>query len=87
MTEKDIIGFQISRQVKGLGKTSLVLLEEAHAQIQRLEKTLLDMGITKYENSNFNYSKDRKAILDKVGDSQRELLSLIESFDIKLKKD
>lgn len=87
MTEKDILGVQVSRNVKAIGKVSLVLLEESHTYIKSLERTLLDMGITRYENSNFNYLKDRKVILDRVGEADRELSSLIESFDIKLKRD
>lgn len=87
MTEKEILQFQVVRQLKSLAKNSLILLEDSHAQIQKLEKTLLDMGITKYSESQYNYQKDRKAILDKLGDAEREIMSFINSFDIKLKKD
>lgn len=87
MTENDIIKFQISRNVKNLGKSALILLESAQNHIKTLESLLLQMGITKYENSNFNYLKDRKVILDKVGDAERDLIALVNSFEIHLKKE
>ena len=87
MQENDIIAFQISRQVRNLGKLSLNLLENAHVYIKTLEKLLLDMGIEKYKESNYEYLKDRKAVLDRVGDAERELISLIKSFEIKLKRE
>ncbi len=81
MQTNDIIEFQISRHIKGLGKLSLSLLEDAYKEIESLKNEL------HIADSTFNYQKTRKIILDKVNDSDRELSSFIKSFKINLKKD
>jgi hypothetical protein len=89
MVERDIIYFQIHRQIIGLAKDSLTLLDATHGHIKELEGLLVKMGINEevYGNSNWNYQKDRTRVLGKANDSIRELQSLISSFEIKLKKD
>ena len=87
LNEAEIVNLQLDRQIKGLGKLSLELLEDSHKQIKTLEDLLLSMGITKYEQSNFNYLNDRKKILDRTMDTIRNLQSLINSFEIKLGKE
>lgn len=87
MTDKELVQFQISRQVKSLGRTSLVLLENSHQYIKKLESILLEMGLTQYSGSNFIYSKDRKAILDKVGEIDRDLNSFTNAYKIELDRE
>lgn len=87
MKESDIIKTQLIRNVRGISKISLVLLEEVHQQLKILEELLLKIGITKYEDSNFHYNKDRKIVLDRMGEAERELVALINSFEIHLKRD
>ena len=82
---EDLLAFQVSRSLMNLGKTSLVLLENAHLEIKKLEQLLVSMGIDKYLESNFNYQKDRSVILGKVGDSNRECQNQLKMFDIKFK--
>lgn len=86
MDEKEIVLFQIDRQIKSLFKDCLILIEERDAYIKRLEKTLSDMGITVYENSPVDYQKDRKIVLSRGNDKIRELTELIEAFNITFKK-
>lgn len=82
----DIVNFQIHRHMMNLSKESLILLEEKYQYIKILEKLLIEVGIDKYNNSEHDYTKDRSRILSKANDSSRELQSLLNSFDIKLKK-
>lgn len=87
MTESSLIQFQLKRQIINLTKDVLFLLESNHSEIKKLEKTLIEMGLENYKESHLDYQKDRARVLGKSNDIIRELQSLIESFDIKLKKD
>lgn len=86
MDEREIILFNIDRKFKNHGKNCLEKLEAAHIYIKSLENVLIRMGINeeKYSNSEFQFLKDRKAVLGMMNDSIRELEQLISGFDIKL---
>jgi hypothetical protein len=86
LTAKDIVQFNIDRKFKNYGRVALERLELAHAHIKALELVLIKMGINeeKYSNSEFQYGKDRKAVLDAMNEGLRELEKLVEGFDIKL---
>lgn len=86
MTEGNIVQFQIDRQIKSLFKNYLILIEERDSYIQKLEKTLVDMGIDAYQQSRIDYQKDRKYILSQGNNAIRELTDLIENFEVSLKK-
>lgn len=86
MDEKEILKFQATRHIKSLFKDCLLLVEERDDYIRRLEKTLSDMGITVYENSPVDYQKDRKFVLTRGNDKIRELIDLIDGFNITLKR-
>ncbi len=87
LNEAEIVQIQIERQIKNLGKLCLEISEENQKYIKILETLLISMGIEKYNESNFDYNKDRKKILDRTMDTVRGLQSLISSFDVKLKRE
>lgn len=89
MTEKDLVLFQIDRKFKNHGRTVLEKLQEAHDYIKSLESVLIKMGINEeaYKNSRFQYTKDRKIVLDSMGESLRELTQLVDGFNITLDKE
>lgn len=88
MTEKSLVLFQIERKFKNFGRVALEKLQESHEYIKSLESVLIKMGINEeaYKNSEFQFNKDRKAILDSLNDSLRELTQLVEGFNIELDK-
>lgn len=86
MDEKEIILFNIDRKFKNHSKLCLERLQDAHDYIKSLENVLVKMGINeeRYANSEFQFLKDRKAVLGNMNDALRELEKLIQGFDIKL---
>lgn len=87
--ENNILNFQVERKLKYVARTALELLEQNHIYIKSLENVLIKMGINEevYSNSEFQYNKDRKKVLDQLNNSLRELDEFVKSFDIKLKRD
>lgn len=84
MDEKEIVLFQIERQIKSLYKDCLILIENRDEYIKKLENLLIEMGIDAYKASEIDYQKDRKYILCKGNDKIRELQEFVQNFEIKL---
>lgn len=89
MNLEDVIKFQVHSRFISVGKDTLTVLEKTHIRIKELENILITMGIDvdKYENSIFDYKKDRAFILGKINDASRESQSLIDGFEVSLKKE
>ena len=81
-----LLKFQIQRKFINFTKDALILLEEKHNHIQKLERLLLEMGLTEYSQTQFDYKKDRGIMLGKCNDSIRELETQIDLFEFSLKK-
>ena len=86
INEKEMVLFQTERQFKGLWKDFLILIETRDNYIKDLEKTLVEMGVTHYSQSQVDYQKDRKYILSRGNERLRELNDLIAGFDISFNK-
>ena len=82
---ENILHLQAQRKFIGLTKEFLVLLEERHKYIEELEGVLVKMGIDKYKQKKFDYSKDRGVVLSKANDNIRDYQGLLESFEYKIK--
>jgi hypothetical protein len=87
MTEQQLLEFQIKRQVTNIYKDFLFILEEKFKYIKELEDVLVEIGVDKYKESKTNFQTDRGRVLSKGNDCIRELNSLIDSFEISLKRD
>lgn len=89
MDELDLVKFQISRKITGLAKVSLEIIEEKSNLIGKLQKVLLHMGFDQKELSSVteDFIKQRKKILDCKCESERELFSFVDGFNIELKKE
>lgn len=83
---KDLLNFQIHRNIISLGKTFLLILEDNRDYILKLEKLMFDMGLEGYEIGLEKYQKDRKRCLDETNYKIRELQNFIEKFDINLRE-
>jgi hypothetical protein len=88
MNLEDVLKFQTHSRFISVGKDTLIILEKAHIRIKELESILIKMGINvdSYENSPFDYKKDRSYILGKINDASRECQSLLDGFKVELKK-
>ncbi len=82
---EDIVAFQISRQLINFTKNTLLILEKHKDYAAQLEKTLSEMGVAEYNDSDKNFKEARKAIFDWAGNTTRELTTLINKFDFKFK--
>jgi hypothetical protein len=68
-----VLLFTCDRKLKNQASQFLTILEARIIYIKRLEATLTKMGIEGYEDSVIDYQKDRKAVLDYLNTSLREL--------------
>lgn len=81
-----LLKFQCKRELLGNAKVALELLEKDHIYIKTLEKLLLEMGIEKFSESQYDYNKDRAVILSRANDGWRSLWSQLDLFEINLKR-
>ncbi len=88
MELSDVLKFNVHRRFMDVGKEVLEEAEKTHIRIKELEAILIRMGINvdMYENSPFDYKKSRTKILGKINDGSRECQSLIDGFEVTLKK-
>jgi hypothetical protein len=71
-----VILFQSERKLKNLTSRFLTILEERINYIKSLEATFIKMGVGNYEESNIDYQRDRKVILDMLNTDLRELMEI-----------
>lgn len=81
----DLLKFQINRQLIMLTKQCLFLLEDDKDYALKLEEILKEMGINNLDTAGETYQKNRKYILGISNDIIRDLQSLVEKLDIRIK--
>lgn len=79
----DLIYFQINRNIVGLYKEFLKILEENKDSSARMEETLDRAGFEINKLSDINHKKHRKLVLDKSNDCLRELKELLNKVNIR----
>ena len=84
----EILKFQIKREITNLAIVSLEELEKNRDNRLKLEVLLKNAGFEDEElfKSGADYLISRKIIWDKFNNTNRQLLELIEKFDIKEEK-
>jgi hypothetical protein len=78
---KDLLIFQIDRQVKSLFKSFLDILEDQKNDIKSLEDTLTGCGFEINKKSEEKFNKYRRTVLNNSNNTIRELSLLINKFD------
>lgn len=78
---KDLLNFQINRNIKSLGKSFLGILEENRDYILRLEKVLDTMGLEGFNKGNDEFCRFRKRILDQINQTDRFLRDFVDKVD------
>lgn len=69
----DVVLYTAIRKLKNLTSSFLTTIEARIIYIKQLENTFIKMGVGDYENSQIEYQRDRKRILDECNNSIREL--------------
>lgn len=80
---KELLIFQIDRQIKCLFKAFLEILEDQRNDIKNLEDTLAGAGFEITKKSDEKYQKYRKTVLNNSNNTIRELTMLINKFNVK----
>jgi len=69
----DVVLYTAIRKLKNLTSSFLTTIEARIIYIKQLENTFIKMGVGDYENSQIDYQRDRKRILDDCNNAIREL--------------
>jgi len=80
-----LLKFQINRNIINVAKQTLFLLEDTREYAQKLEKIVKELGIDNLDTAMEDYQRNRRRILSISNDAVRDLVSLVEKLDIKIK--
>lgn len=78
---RDLLIFQIDRQIKSLFKSFLDILEDQKNDNKNLEDTLIGCGFEIDKKSEEKFNKYRRTVLNNSNNTIRELSMLINKFD------
>lgn len=81
-----LLKFQINRNLINLAKNMLFILEDVREYTIKLEGIIKEMNVPNLDVAANDFQVNRKRILQISNDSVRDLFSLVERLDIRLRE-
>lgn len=82
MEQKDILSFQVQRSISSLCKNFLNMLEDLSEEYERYFENPEEPPENFLDNKHFDHL--RKRVLDKGGDTARDLIEELNKYEVRL---